>query len=78
VQIESLFVYSGMSNCTEMGYTWAQPGCHSPDLERVRACRVDWNFVRAIGGLVTGDVGVLGGTFRDRLIGVTVSMVRFL
>ena len=39
---------------------------------------MDFDFVVANGGLGTGDVGVLGGAFGDRLVGATVSMLRVL
>jgi len=38
---------------------------------------VDFDFVAAI-GLVTGDVGVLGGAFGDRLVDSVVSVLRVL
>jgi len=58
-----------MRDRTEVGCMWARRQCHSLDCEIVRAFRVDFDFVAAI-GLVTGDVGVLGGAFGLEMAGV--------
>jgi hypothetical protein len=56
----------------------AKRRCHSLDCEIVRAFRVDFDFVAAIGGLVEVDVGALRGAFGDRLVGSVVSVLRVL
>jgi len=63
VHIESSFVYSGMSDRTEVRCIWAKRQCHSLDCGIVSAFRVDFDLVAAIGGLVKVDVGALRGAF---------------
>jgi len=78
VLIKWLFVYSGMRHRREQGCMLAKPQCTGLDCEMVKVFRVDYDFVAEIGGLLMGEVGVLGGAFGDRLVGGMVSMLSIL